>query len=206
MKALIYYGDPMCSWCWGFAPQIAMIGDWFKGRLPVRMVMGGLRPGTTEPMSIEMKVEILGHWKDVAAKTGQAFDYTFLERSGFVYDTEPACRAVVVARELGADKALPAFNAIQQAFYERAWDVTSRDVLGEIVEGVGVNRATFDAIFDTEGAREATERDFLASRNMRVTGFPTLIAEEDGKPPKLLTAGYRKLDSLVPALEKWLGS
>jgi len=43
---LLYVADPMCSWCWGFAPVIADICAAFGDRLPVRPVMGGLRPGT----------------------------------------------------------------------------------------------------------------------------------------------------------------
>ncbi|MFQ5523922.1 MAG: DsbA family protein, partial [Acidimicrobiia bacterium] len=38
---LIYVGDPMCSWCWGFAPEIEDLADEY----PVEVVVGGLRPG-----------------------------------------------------------------------------------------------------------------------------------------------------------------
>nr|MBA3324286.1 DsbA family protein [Paracoccaceae bacterium] len=44
---LLYVADPMCSWCWGFAPVIADIRAAFRDRLPLHLVMGGLRPGTS---------------------------------------------------------------------------------------------------------------------------------------------------------------
>ena len=47
---LVYFADPMCSWCWGFAPVINAIRGRYGERLPVRLIVGGLRPGTTEPM------------------------------------------------------------------------------------------------------------------------------------------------------------
>ena len=46
-------------------------------------------------------------WTRVGAATGQPFDFSFLDREGFVYDTEPACRAVVTARRLLPRIALP---------------------------------------------------------------------------------------------------
>ena len=45
-KELIYFVDPMCSWCWGFSPVILSISQAFAGRVPVRVVLGGLFPGT----------------------------------------------------------------------------------------------------------------------------------------------------------------
>ena len=44
-KHLLYIADPMCSWCYGFAPVITEIAQRLAGLAPVRVVMGGLRPG-----------------------------------------------------------------------------------------------------------------------------------------------------------------
>ena len=49
-RHLIYFADPMCSWCYGFWPVIAAVQAAFGETLPIRLVMGGLRPGTTEVM------------------------------------------------------------------------------------------------------------------------------------------------------------
>ena len=47
---LVYFADPMCSWCYGFSPVIAALAERFEDRLPLQVVMGGLRAGNTEPM------------------------------------------------------------------------------------------------------------------------------------------------------------
>jgi len=95
---LIYFADPMCSWCWGFAPVIEAIRQRFGDALPIRLMMGGLRPGTTKPLDEAGKRTIREHWEHVHEATGQPFDFRFFEREGFIYDTEPASRAVVVVR------------------------------------------------------------------------------------------------------------
>src|SRR3982751_1614700 len=94
---LIYFSDPMCSWCYGFSPVIEEIRRGFGRALPIRVVMGGLRPGTTTPMTEEAKLEIGDHWTHVQEATGLPFNGAGMSAQGFAYDTDPAARAVVVA-------------------------------------------------------------------------------------------------------------
>src|SRR3546814_11607747 len=71
---LIYFADPMCSWCYGFSPVLDEIRHAFGRALPVRVVMGGLRPGTETPMTEAAKLELAGHWTHVHEATGLPFD------------------------------------------------------------------------------------------------------------------------------------
>ncbi|MDH5423255.1 MAG: DsbA family protein, partial [Acidimicrobiia bacterium] len=97
---LIYVADPMCSWCWGFAPSIEAIAD-HHSDLPVRVVMGGLRPGAAaEPLSDGMRSYLRQAWTAVGDRSGQPFDHSFLDRDGWTYDTERAAIAVVAMRQV----------------------------------------------------------------------------------------------------------
>ena len=40
-KRLVYFADPMCSWCYGFSPVITAIAERFEDRMPLQLVMGG---------------------------------------------------------------------------------------------------------------------------------------------------------------------
>src|SRR5437763_586988 len=60
---LIYFSDPMCSWCYGFSPVLEDIRRTFGRALPIRVVMGGLRPGTEQPVTEQAKQET---WRDYA--------------------------------------------------------------------------------------------------------------------------------------------
>ncbi len=204
MKHLTYYADPMCSWCWGFAPQIDLITLHFGERLPVLLVMGGLRPGTTEPMTPELKASIRGHWEHVQERSGQPFDFSFFDRRGFVYDTAPACKAVVTVRTIADKLALQYFRSVQKAFYADGMDVTDAENLARLASEAGIVRDAFLAEFHSPEMEQATAQDFLAGPRIGVTGYPTLLAEDPNGPPQLVTAGYRKLDDVIPALEDWL--
>ena len=79
-KRLVYFAAPMCSWCYGFSPVIAAIAERFEDRMPLQLVMGGLRAGHTAAMRAQDKDYIRDAWTRVGAATGQPFDFSFLDR------------------------------------------------------------------------------------------------------------------------------
>ena len=46
MARLVYVMDPMCSWCWGFAPVVeALAGQARQAGVAMHLVAGGLQIG-----------------------------------------------------------------------------------------------------------------------------------------------------------------
>ena len=72
------------------------------------------------------KAYVRHHWEQVEASTGQPFAYAFFAWEGFVYDTEPARRAVVAAQPLAPEATLVYLAAVQHVFYAENRDVTAR--------------------------------------------------------------------------------
>jgi putative protein-disulfide isomerase len=202
---LVYFADPMCSWCWGFSPVIDAVRDQFGSDLPIRLVMGGLRPGTTKPMDEAAKRTIREHWKHVHEATGQPFDFTFFEREGYVYDTEPSARAVVVARRSSMDRALDLLKRVHLAFYAHNRDVTDEIVLAELASESGVDQDMFLQAFGSEGAKQETWQDFAIAQKAGIRGFPSLLAGMgEGAEYSIVTFGYQPVDRILPPLAEWL--
>ncbi|MEL7543118.1 MAG: DsbA family protein [Pseudomonadota bacterium] len=203
---LIYVADPMCSWCWGFAPVMTRVLDAYGSRATLHMIMGGLRPGTTHAMDAEQKSFIRGHWENVAARSGQLFDYSLFERDDFIYDTEPACRAVVTARNLDHRLAYAMMHAIQKAFYAEARDVTDADELMSLAGTVGLNTGIFRTAFESEDARAYTAQDFATTQQAGVPGFPTLLLGDGGSALNLVSNGYQAFEPIAARLETLLAT
>lgn len=200
---LLYVMDPMCSWCWGFAPvAAALITQAREAGVPTRLIPGGLRTGGTA-LDASTRKYILEHWQAVADATGQPFRFDGAMPDGFVYDTEPACRALVAARELDAERVWSLLASIQRGFYERGLDVTTAPQLVEQAEQAGFDRAAFAEAFASADTRAATAADFSWVQDLGIAGFPTLLAERNGQLA-LLTNGYQPLESLQPLLARWL--
>ena len=202
---LIYFSDPMCSWCYGFSPVIEGIRRTFGRALPIRVVMGGLRPGTETPMTEEAKLEIGDHWTHVHEATGLPFNGAGMSRPGFVYDTDPAARAVVAARRDGEEMAAAFLTRAQQAFYAEGRDVTTAQVLGDLADELGLDREPFLELWAADETKQETWRDYAISQRAGVTGFPTLVAGPNAEGVYgVVTRGFAPGEQILTILKEWL--
>lgn len=197
----IYVGDPLCSWCWGFAPVLEQMGERYP--FPVRVVVGGLRPGpAAHEVDEDFRRFLVEHWEHVEEASGQPCDPAVL-RDGLVYDTEPPCRAVVAVREVNPAETLRWFARLQRAFYAEGVEVTDPTTVPALLEGFDVAPEAFVEAFQAETTRERTWRDFREARELGVTGFPTLFFH-DGERVVELIHGFVPWEQLEPPLTAWL--
>lgn len=196
---IIYIGDPMCSWCYGFAPEITEL----KESLPeydFKLVLGGLRPGGTETNE-DLGEFLAHHWKDVEKRTAKPFNYDILDDSNLVYDTEPACRAVVTARHMKPEIELDFFKAVQTAFYVEAKDIRAADTYIALARQFSLDEDAFRSKFESDEMKYATKADFQLSGEMGVRGFPSVVMSQKGQL-FMIANGYISADELLKTIEK----
>jgi putative protein-disulfide isomerase len=202
-RKLIYVADPMCSWCWGFAPVIRKIVDSTDDHAEFSIILGGLR-SETKPVSEERKAMYREVWPQIQKQTGQSFNCSLVESADFIYDTEPACRAVVAARSMEGDlKALEMFDHLQFAFYSDNIDITQKDHCVAIAAQLGIDQDFFSDLFTSNKVKRTTQHDFKQAQAIGATGFPTVIVA-DGPRRAFLTCGYQPFGNLRGQLEHLL--
>ena len=194
---LVYVGDPMCSWCWGFAPVIEKIDDSFD--IDVRTIIGGLRPGERAEPIERIRSLLEHHWQQVGAASGQPFDLRALERSDWMYDTLVPDTAVVTMRSVSSADTLRFLATVQRAFYAEQVDVTDPDVYGSLVSGYPVDPDAFVEALQSPEMAAAAEQDFLEAQWLGVTGFPTLLLR-DGATTVPLSIGYAPFERVADRL------
>jgi putative protein-disulfide isomerase len=199
----IYVGDPMCSWCWGFAPVLERMTEVYE--IPMRVVVGGLRPGAEgEEIDDRVAATLAHHWEQVEHASGQPFDHGFLNRrDGWVYDTEVPAIAVAAMRELSPGETLRFHTRLQRAFYAEGVDITDRSSYPLLLAGFDVDTEKFVRLLASDEMRQRAWQDFAEARSYGATGFPTLIVR-DGEEHGIITRGYVSADQLLPALSDWL--
>ena len=203
MLNLVYFADPMCSWCYGFGPQLDKVIEHQTALEHVKLdlTMGGLRAYNKKVMDDESRAAILDHWKHVGEATGLPFNDTAIKSAGFVYDTEPACRAVVAVRHLDTARAHDYYRAVQRAFYAEGRDVTQEDVLADVAAAAGMDRARFVETFRSTPIKDATREDFGLTQSVGVAGFPTLCVDI-GQRLYLITRGFARAEDIVSGLAR----
>ena len=201
---LIYILDPMCSWCWGFNPVMQQVLKQAQAAgVKVTLRVGGLRTGEQALLDESKRAYILQHWRTVAETTGDHFDFEKALPNGFLYNTEPAWRALVVARQLDEARLFAFLDRLQQAFYQDALDITQPSVLRELAVQAGYDSDAFCDVFDAAETQAATQAEFAWVSNLAVRGFPTLLAQHQ-QQYALITNGYQSYAALEPLLSRWI--
>jgi putative protein-disulfide isomerase len=191
---LVYVADPMCSWCWGFAPVIEKVEASFD--MDLRIIIGGLRPGDRAEPIDGIRDYLAHHWTQVAAASGQPFDHDGLNRDGWMYDTLVADTAVVTMREAAPQEVRRFLDTVQRAFYSERVDVTDPDVYRDLVAGYPVDPDEFVIQISSAEMKAATEQDFLEAQWLGVTGFPTLLLR-DGASTLPISYGYAPFEMVA---------
>lgn len=199
---LIFVGDPMCSWCYGFAKELTALAA-HHPELPLEIMVGGLRAGATDVLDDSGKQFRLVHWARVEESSGLPFNRkALLARENFVYDTEPICRAVVTARLVAPEaNQLAVFRALQRAFYIDGLDTTDGAVLAQAAatelaeQEYTVDAATFHKTWSHSATIATTSAEFGQVRTMGIRSFPALLLEANGQRYEV-SPGYAHVDQL----------
>lgn len=207
---LIFVGDPMCSWCYGFGKEMTAFKK-LHPELPLEIVVGGLRAGATDVLDEAGKNFRLSHWARVEEASGLPFNRDgLMARKNFIYDTEPICRAVVAARVIAPDADLLAvFRALQHGFYVEAVDTTDGLILARLAtdallkDGYSVDIHQFHQVWEADSTIALAKNDFARSRALGVRSFPALLLEINGEI-QTISSSYAHVEELEKNLQSAL--
>ncbi|MDJ1008343.1 MAG: hypothetical protein QNJ13_11015, partial [Paracoccaceae bacterium] len=200
--AIFYIADPMCSWCWGFSGGAERVEVLCADRpLPFRLVMGGLRNGSADPWTPELRRYLRDTWNRVAGRTGAHFNHALLDLPAFAYDTEPACRAVLTASALLQDaparqrRILAFFHRVQGAFYLKGADPKALATYEGICDALGLDWASFRKTFASDAMRDATQTEFATARSLAPGALPSLVYRKQRRGTEI-ARGYADFDKV----------
>ncbi len=196
---LIYFGDPMCSWCYGFSPELSKTVANLGNDIPIEIVMGGLRPYNQQKM-IELKSFLTDHWQEVNHRSHQKFSYGILNDENIAYDTEPPSRALVIIRELCPGDELTFFKNLQKQFYVENKNMNLLESYYELIEGLGISKEEFAKQFNSEEYKLKVKEDFARSSSMGVRSFPTLLLQK-GDELFLIAQGYLEAEKVINSIK-----
>ena len=193
----------MCSWCYGFSPEMKQVKLAFN-QISLRLVMGGLRPYNTEKIH-QMKDFLKEHWQQVHSRSSQSFNYGILDHPQFIYDTEPPARAVVCVRRLMPQLEFDFFCEVQKAFYLGNRDTSDVATFLEIFSfcGWNIDRESFTQLFESEEMKTETKKDFQFASQLGVRGFPSLILLQDDQY-FMVSRGFEESTSIINRLKRIL--
>ncbi len=182
MLTLHLVHDPMCSWCYAFAPNWRRINAALPASISVQYVLGGLAPDSDQPMPLHVQVHIQDNWRRIQSIVpGITFNFDFWTRCLPRRSTYPACRAVLAAKYFGPQYEAKMIDKIQIAYYREARNPSDVETLCELAGEIGIDVQAFEERMGDEACQAMLESDIQKTRALGVTGFPSLVlATDDG--------------------------
>jgi len=180
VATLFYIHDPMCSWCWGFAPTLKKLIASLPDDIVVRRVLGGLAKDTDAPMPEAMQTMLQNTWRNIEAKIpGTNFNFDFWTQCQPRRSTYPSCRAVIAARVQGAQFDELMTHAIQMAYYQQARNPSDNDTLVDLANELGLDKDRFKQDLISAETQQQLETEIEFSRELYAESYPSLVLKKE---------------------------
>lgn len=179
-STLWYVHDPMCSWCYAFAPTWGEVTAQLDNAVEVARLLGGLAPDSAVPMPAEMRQRLEATWHRIEQHVpGTRFNFDFWRDCEPRRATYPACRAVIAAREQGAIHDAGMTAAIQRAYYREARNPSDDATLVALAGELGLDQGRFARVLADPQTQDTLAHEVATARRMGVDSFPSLVLAHD---------------------------
>ena len=174
MRAQLFYiYDPMCSWCWGYAPTWQRLQRELTSEVDIIYGLGGLAEDSDVLMPEAMQVFLQQTWRKIAQQLGTEFNFDFWQHCQPRRSTYPACRATLIAREFGKEQEM--LTAIQHAYYLQAKNPSNLDTLQALAVDIGLDSLDFLQKLKSQSVDEQLMVEINKMRSLPINGFPALV-------------------------------
>jgi putative protein-disulfide isomerase len=182
VTTLYYFHDPMCSWCYAFVASLTALQKELPDFIRIKKIVGELAPDTTNPMPVELQQKIQQTWRRIEQTVpNMQFNYDFWIINTPVRSTYPACRAILAARQQGADFEDKMIGAIQTAYYQMAKNPSLQSTLLECASNVGLDADRFTNDITSDEIEEELQNEIRIARRLGVISYPSLLLEHNGR-------------------------
>jgi putative protein-disulfide isomerase len=181
---LHYLFDPLCGWCYGAAPLLAVAHSFAQVQLELHA--GGMLTGTNRrTIDAQWRNYVLPHDRRIAELSGQPFGDGYfnglLNDQGAVLDSEPPISAIL-AVQAGTGQGLALLQRMQQAHYVEGRRIADLSVLADLAAELGWSLPEFSNAYQAVRGQQ-TQAHIAASRALLAQagaqGFPTLLLEDE---------------------------
>jgi putative protein-disulfide isomerase len=175
-QTLTYIHDPMCSWCYAFAPVWRELQAALPPALRVQRLLGGLAADNDTPMEEALRRRLEETWRRIEKSVpGTRFNVDFWRHATPYRSTYPACRAVIAARGEGDRFDAAMTHALQHAYYRQARNPSLRSTLIEVAMELGLDPAAFATALAAPATQARLEEEIAQARQLGADSFPALV-------------------------------
>ena len=211
MKPEVFYCyDAWCGWCYGFSPVIKQIAEEYANTLSFEVLSGGMIISENLKHIAAMAGYIQKAYKTVEDYTGIKFGEDFLwhinnpDKSDWFPDSEKSAIALCIFKEYHPEQQVAFASDLQYALKYEGRDLTDDEAYRHLLDKYQVPADDFYSKLKSEEYKEKAHYEFALCKQLKVTGFPTVLMRVSESKFYLLARGYTKYDTLRKTIDSVL--
>ena len=209
---LVYCYDAYCGWCYGFSPVIKNIAIEYRKTLHTEVLSGGMiLPEQPSPI-IHTAKYIQKAYKTVEERTGISFGDDYLwhifhpeESDWFPNSLKPAI-AMCIFKEYHPDQQAEFAADLQYSHHFEGRDLTDDEAYRHLLARYQIPDEEFYKKLKDKEYAEKARYEFALTKQLRVTGFPTLFIQTGDTKFYLVARGYTDYETVKKNIQSVLHS
>lgn len=197
---LVYFTDPVCSFCWGIEPQLKRLKLEYGDSIEVEYRMGGLlKDWSYNAGGISKPSDVAHHWDEVSGYVQMPIDGDIWLEDPLASSYPPSI-AFKAAQVQGEERALTFLRRMREMVFLEKTNIAKWENISQAAVDVGLDTSRLKTDYETT-ARTRFEEDLKLSQQMGVRGFPTLVfLDTAGK--RQVAYGARSYDDMEKSIQK----
>ena len=211
MTPTIYYCyDAYCGWCYGFSHVVKKIEAAYKDRLAFDVLSGGMIFDENPQHISTMAGFINEAHPNVEKLSGVQFGEDFLwhiknpEQSDWYPQSTTPAIALCIFKEYLPDDAVAIASELQYALNFEGRDLTDKEAYRHLIIKYGIPEEEFYTKLASDEYKEKAYYEFALVKQLKVTGFPTLLLQVSDSKFFLIAQGYTDYETVKTRLDKVL--
>jgi len=210
MNTVIYCYDAYCGWCYGFSPVIRKLSHEFASRLSFEVLSGGMILHE-KPLPIAVTAAYIEKaYKTVEERTRIKFGEDYLwhirnpDQSDWFPDSEKPATALCIFKEIYPDKQVDFACDLEYALNFEGRDLCDNEAYRHLLEQYQIPADAFYEKLSSPEYKEKAAYEFSLVKQLKVTGFPTLLLQESDSKFHLLARGYADYETVSKTMNQVL--
>ena len=211
MKPLVIYCyDAYCGWCYGFSKVITRIEEEYGDKFDFDVFSGGMILPETPQHFAPMAKYIQGAYKRAEELTEIKFGEDFLwhvfhpDETDWYPSSEMPAIALCIFKEYHPGKAVQMASDLQYALNYEGRDLNDKEAYRHLLPKYNIPEEEFYTKLKSEEYKEKAQYEFALVKQLKVTGFPTVLLQVSDAKFYLLAQGYTDYETLKGRFDKLL--